>query len=84
MPETTTVTLRHLEDVIEWSRKHVSREDQARISGIMEAYGRDKARQFGGQPTQWEIDWFYRGSSKEFYRLALINTETLRELWGYS
>jgi hypothetical protein len=84
MPATTTVTVHDLEDVMQWARKHASAEDQARIGAIVEAFGRDKARQFGGQPTQWEIDWFYRGKAKEFYRLALVNTATSRELWGYS
>jgi hypothetical protein len=84
MPETTTVTLRDLEGVMRWARTHASPEDHARIRAIVEAVGQDKARQFGGQRTQWEIDWFYRGATKQFYRLSLVNADTSRELWGYS
>lgn len=84
MPETTTVTVPDLDDVLAWARQHTSPADQARISAIVEAFGRDKARQFGAQATQWEIDWFYRGKTREFYRLALVNIDTSRELWGYS
>jgi hypothetical protein len=84
MPETTTVTVKDLEGVADWARHNASPADRARITAVVEAYGRDKARQFADQPTLWEIDWFYRGSEKEFYRIALVNSETLHELWGYS
>jgi hypothetical protein len=84
MPETNTVTVEDLEGVDDWARQNASPADQAKIDAIIEAFGRDKERQFANQPTLWEIDWFYRGSEKEFYRLALINSETLNELWGYS
>jgi hypothetical protein len=84
MPETTTITVGDLAGVADWARRNASPADQARINAIIEAYGRAKARQFANQPTLWEIDWFYSGSAKEFYRLALVNSETQRELWGYS
>jgi hypothetical protein len=84
MPETHTVTVEDLEGVADWARQNASPGDQARISAIIEAFGRDKARQFADQPTLWEIDWLYRDSVKEFYRIALVNVETQHELWGYS
>jgi len=84
MPETYTVTVEDLEGVADWARENVSPADQARIRTIIETYARDKQQQFANQPTLWEIDWLYRVDVKEFYRLALVNTETLRELWGYS
>jgi hypothetical protein len=84
MPETHTVTVEDLEGVADWARQNASPSDLARINAIIEAYGKDKVRQFADQPTLWEIDWFYRGSVKEFYRMALVNFETLHELWGYS
>lgn len=84
MPETNTVIVEDVEHVADWAKQNASPADQAKISAIIEAYGRDKERQFANQPTFWEIDWFYRGAEKEFYRLALINSETLNELWGYS
>jgi hypothetical protein len=84
MPETNTVTVDDLEGVADWARLNASPADQARIIAIIEAYGVDKEQQFSNQPTLWEIDWFYRGCAKEFYRLAMTNSETLHELWGYS
>ena len=84
MPETTTVTVRDLDGVVRWAKQHASVADQAKISAIIEAYARGKEHQFAHQPTVWEIDWFYRGSEREFYRMALINSETLDELWGFS
>lgn len=84
MPETNTVTVGDIEGIAEWARQNASPADQTRINAIIEAYGKDKERQFANQPTLWEIDWFYRGSVKEFYRMALFNSETLQELWGYS
>jgi hypothetical protein len=84
MPETITVTVEDLEGVCAWARQNASLPDQARIEAIIQRFGRDKERQFANQPTLWEIDWFYRDSAKEFYRLALVNFETLHELWGYS
>jgi hypothetical protein len=84
VPETNTVTVPDVSGVVDWARQHASAADQARINAIIEAYARDKERQFADQPTMWEIDWFYRCSEKAFYRLALINSETLHELWGFS
>lgn len=84
MPETNTVTVEDLKGVADWARQNASPADQARITAIIEAYGKEKERQFVNQPTLWEIDWFYRGDVKEFYRMALVNSETLHELWGYS
>jgi hypothetical protein len=84
VPETSTVTVEHVEGVADWARQNASLSDQAKINTNLEAFARDKERQFANQPTLWEIDWFYRGAEKEFYRLALINSETLNELWGYS
>jgi hypothetical protein len=84
VPETNTVTVEDVEGVADWGKQNASPADQAKINAIIQAYARDKERQFADQPTLWEIDWFYRGSEKEFYRLALINSETLNELWGYS
>jgi hypothetical protein len=84
VPETKTVIVKDLDSVASWSRQNASLADQTRISAIIEAFARDKQRQFANQPTLWEIDWLYRGSEPEFYRLALINSETRMELWGYS
>ena len=84
MPRTTTVTVDALEDVTLWASQNVSAEVQTRIRDIVELHGRARAKQFADQPTLWEIDWFYRGAVREFYRLALVNTETSRELWGSS
>jgi hypothetical protein len=84
MPRTTTVTVDTLEGVTLWASQNVSAEVQTRIRAIIELHGRAKAKQFADQPTLWEIDWFYRGAGREFYRLALVNTETSRELWGSS
>jgi len=84
VPETTTVTIRDLDGVARWARQHASVADQAKINAIIEAYARGKEQEFAHQPTVWEIDRVYRGSEKEFYRLALINSETLNELWGFS
>jgi hypothetical protein len=84
MPETNTVTIRDVDGVANWAKQHASAADRAKINAIIEAHARDKERQFADQPTLWEIDWFYRGSERVFYRLALINSETLHELWGFS
>ena len=84
MPLTTTVTVDTLEGVTLWASQNVSAEEQTRIRAIVELYGRARARQFADQPTLWEIDWFYRGAARECYRLALVNRETSRELWGSS
>jgi hypothetical protein len=82
VPETNTVTVEDVEGVFDWARQNASPADRAKISAIIEAHGRDKERQFPNQPTLWEIDWFYRDSEIEFYRMALVNPETLQELWG--
>jgi len=84
MPRTTTVTVNTLEGVALWTSQNVSAAEQTRIGAVLERYGKAKARQFADQPTLWEIDWFYRGTQREVYRLALVNTETSRELWGSS
>ncbi len=84
MPETNTITVADLNDVGEWAEHNASPADRVRINAIIGMYGREKQRQFVNQPTVWEIDWFYRGPVKELYRLALVNSETLQELWGYS
>jgi hypothetical protein len=84
MPETFTATVENLEGVAEWARQNVSPADQSRINAIIEAHGKDQERRYADQSTLWEIDWFYRGGVKEFYRMALVNSGTLRELWGYS
>ena len=84
MPETHSVTVEDLEGVADWARDNVSPADQARIHSVIETHARDMQHQFANQPTLWEIDWLYRDDVKEFYRLALVNTQTLRELWGYS
>ncbi len=84
MPETHTVTVEDVDRVADWAAQHASPADRARVEVIIEAFGRDKQRQFADQPTLWEIEWYARGSEKAFYRLALINAETMLELWGYS
>ena len=82
VPETNTVTVDDVDGVADWARQNASPADRAKIDAVIEAYARDKQRQFANQPTLWEIDWFYRGSEKAFYRMALVNSETLQELWG--
>jgi hypothetical protein len=84
VPETITVTVHDVDGVAAWSKHNATPTDQAKITAILETHGRNKQRQFADQPTVWEIEWFYRGAQKEFYRLALINSETQNELWGFS
>ncbi len=84
MPEVHTVTVEDVDGVADWAAQHASAADRARILAIVVAFGGERQRQFADQPILWEIDWFYRGSETAFYRLALINSETLIELWGSS
>jgi hypothetical protein len=84
LPETNTVLVEDLDEVARWVSQNASSADQARMRAIIDAFARDKQRQYADQPTLWEIDWLFRGSETEVYRLALIDRETRIELWGYS
>jgi hypothetical protein len=84
MPETKTDTVEDLTGVAGWATQNASSEDQTRIRAIIDTYAKAKLREFATLPTQWEIDWFYKDSAKRFYRIALINAATHKELWAYS
>jgi hypothetical protein len=84
VPETTTETVSDITAVAAWARQNASSADQTRVHMIIETFARAKQQQFANQPTEWEIDWFWRGSAKAFYRMALVDRETQQELWGYS
>ena len=84
MPEINTETVNDIEGVADWAKQNASAEVQAKVDAIIARFGRRNQQEFAEQPTHWEIDWFYRGAVKEFYRIALVNTTTQQELWGYS
>ncbi|SRR6266851_3853222 len=84
MPEINTETVNDIEGVADWAKQNASAEVQTRVAAILARYGKRDQQEFAEQPTQWEIDWFYRGAVKELYRMALVNTATRQELWGYS
>jgi hypothetical protein len=84
MPEINTETVNDIEGVADWAKQNASAEVQTRVAAILARYGKRDQQEFAEQPTQWEIDWFHRGAVKELYRMALVNTATRQELWGYS
>ena len=84
MPEIQTHAVADITGVADWVATHTSAEDTLKVNAIIERYGKIKQQQFAELPTQWEIDWFYQGLVKVFYRIALVDTQSQRELWAFS